>query len=36
MNAAANPTMAEAEMKVRNRRYGRVDMCRIFLIGGRL
>jgi hypothetical protein len=35
MNAAASPTMADAEMKVRNLRMGRVDMDRIFLVGRR-
>ena len=35
MNAAASPTIAEAEMKVRNRRIGRVDMSQIILIGRR-
>jgi len=35
MNAAASPTIAEAEMKVRNRSTGRVDMSQIILIGRR-
>src|SRR4051812_3134210 len=33
MNAAASPMIADAEMKVRNRKTGRVDMSRIFLAG---
>jgi hypothetical protein len=32
MNAAARPTIAEAETKVRIFRIGRVDMDRIFLV----
>jgi hypothetical protein len=32
-NAAASPTIAETDMKVRIRRKGRVDMGRIFLKG---
>jgi hypothetical protein len=35
MNAAASPTIAEIETKVRNRSRGRVDMSRTFLIGKR-
>jgi hypothetical protein len=34
--AAASPTIAEAVMKVRIRRIGRVDMSRIILIRRRL
>ena len=35
MNAAASPTIAETETKVRNRSRGRVDMSQVFLIGKR-
>jgi hypothetical protein len=36
MKAAASPTMADAVMKVRILRIGRVDMDRIFLVARRL
>src|SRR6188474_2886706 len=36
MNAAASPTIAEMETKVRNRSRGRVDMSRKVLVGKRL